>query len=115
MKHVAVPLTPRERQEKHDELVRTLNDLQRLRDHFALLKKQHKATVESRELTIRELSHDLKDNYVMRSVSCEERPDLDAGTMTTTRLDTGELLDTRPLTEDERAAALAAQSRAGAR
>lgn len=42
MKHIAVPLTSRERQEKQDELVRTLNDLERLlerlHEHFAMLK-----------------------------------------------------------------------------
>lgn len=58
-KHIPVPLTPRERQEKSEELVRTLNDLERLQEHFALLKEQHKATVKNRQLTIRELSHDL--------------------------------------------------------
>lgn len=71
--------------------------------------------MKSRELTIRELSHDLKDNYVMRSVACEERLHLETSTMTTTRLDTGDFVDTRPLTEEERASALAAQGRAGVR
>ena len=80
-----------------------------------MLKQQHKATVKSRELTIRELSHDLKDNYVMRSVACEERLDLETNTLTTTRLDTHDLVDTRPLTDEERDAAIAAQGRAGTR
>lgn len=115
MKHVAVPLTPRERQEKSDELVRTLNDLKRLQEHYALLKEQHKATGKNRQLTIRELSHDLKDNYVMRPVACEQRLDIESNTMTTTRLNSGEMIDTRPLTEEERDAALGSPVRAGGR
>lgn len=42
-KHIACPLSESEKRDKHDELVRTLNDLRRIEEHFAGIKEQHKA------------------------------------------------------------------------
>lgn len=65
-KHFACPLTESEKQDKHDELVRTINDLRRIEEHFAGIKEQHKANVKSREVKINELSQELGNGYVMR-------------------------------------------------
>ena len=47
-RYLQVPLTSSEKSEKSEELVRTLNDLERIEEHFGELKEQHKANVKSR-------------------------------------------------------------------
>jgi len=100
-RHLQCPLTPAEKFEKHEQLVQTLNDLERLEENFAMLKEQHKANVKSRQCSIKELSHDLGAGFVMRPIACEQVPDLPTNRMLTKRLDTGEQIDERALTVDE--------------
>jgi hypothetical protein len=100
-RHLAVPLTLPEKNEKQEALVKTLNDLERLEDNFVALRDQHKANVTNRKLTIRELSHDLGNNFVMRPVSCEQIVDLEKNRILVKRLDTGAEVDERALTVEE--------------
>jgi len=100
-RHLPVKLTNQEKNEKNDSLVRTINDLERLEDNFTMLKDQHKANVKSRQVAIRELSHDLGNGFVMRPVACEQMVNLITNEMETRRSDTGELFEKRALTVDE--------------
>lgn len=100
-KHLKVPLTGAEKTEKHEQLVRTFNDLKRLEANFALLKEQHKANVKARQRDIEQLTEDLGAGFVMRPIACEQTVDLDRNKMVTTRIDTGEVIDERALTADE--------------
>lgn len=84
-RHLQVPLTGPEKSEKSEELVRTINDLERLEENFAMLREQHKANVKSRTVTIKGLSHDLGAGYVMRPVSCVQTIDLVTNRLITTR------------------------------
>lgn len=104
-KHLAVTLTQAEKSEKNEALVKTLNDLERLEDNFVALRDQHKANVTNRKLTIRELSHDLGNGYVMRPVSCEQIVDLEKNRILIKRLDTGAEVEERAMTKDEMIAA----------
>jgi len=100
-RHLQCPMTPAEKSEKHEQLVRTLNDLERIEEHFAGIREQHKANVKSRQVTIKELTHDLGAGFVMRPIACEQVPDLPTNRMLTKRMDTGEQIDERALTVDE--------------
>ena len=100
-RHLQVPLTGPEKSEKSEELVQTLNDLERLEEHFTLLREQHKANVKARTGTIKGLSHDLGAGYVMRPVSCEQTIDLVMNRLITTRVDTGMVIEDRVLTVEE--------------
>jgi hypothetical protein len=104
-RHLAVPLTVPEKNEKQEALVKTLNDLERLEDNFVALREQHKANVTNRKLTIRELSHDFGNNFVMRPVSCEQIVDLEKNRILIKRLDTGAEVEERSMTKDEMAEA----------
>lgn len=100
-RHLPAPLTAAEKNEKHEQLVRTINDLKRLEENFALLKEQHKANVKARTTSINELSQDLGAGFVMRPISCAQEVDLNRNRMITRRLDTHEQVDERALTADE--------------
>lgn len=49
----------------------------------------------------------------MRAAACEDRLDIESNTMTTIRLDSHEIIGTRPLTEEERDTVFKSDVRSG--
>ena len=97
MKLVKIPLTDTEKSDKQEELVRTLNDLDQLEEHYEQLKDQHPATVKARKLTIKTLSHDLGHGFTMQKVACNQHINLARNVLITTRIDTNEVIEERCL------------------
>lgn len=54
------------------------------------------------EETMDDLSGQLRSGQVVRKVQINDRKVLDRGVMETVRIDTGAVIESRPLTEDEK-------------
>jgi len=99
-RELRVVLTPEERIERAIEHRQKNDELNVLKADFA-------ADTKSRKQTMRKLMDSAANGYEHREVSCDERRDLDAGRVTVVRLDTGEVIEQRLLTDEERQLELA--------
>lgn len=64
--------------------------------------KQLSADVERHRVELARLGQELANGYVYRTIDCVEAFDYAAGKVTITRLDTGEVVEVRPIKEEER-------------
>ncbi len=101
-RELKVVLKPEEVAERADRAAQLLAD----RDHEEAELKAHASHVKSRiatmESEMRHLSGEVRTKCTYREVQCERRFLYDTGTVQEVRLDTGEVLNERPMTDREK-------------
>lgn len=113
IRHVPIPLTEEERRELNEELVEAVNDKKRLEEHWNMMSKQHKKAIAAREDTIEQNAEALEQGHRMMPVKCRRDIDLNTNTLTVTRIDTGEQIEQRAMTAQERTAIVDQREDAG--
>ena len=88
--------------EKADRASHLLADRDRRQDEIDNAKKQAKADIERLEAEHRQLNVQIRDRAEYRSVDCDETRNYHTWTVTVTRKDTGEVVDERAMSLDER-------------
>ena len=63
---------------------------------------QFKANIENIENELQVLAAHVRNKYEYRDVECDVIPDFKSGVVVTVRNDTGEVIDERPMTAEER-------------
>lgn len=95
-------LTREEVEQRADESARLVER----RDHFeAELKsaqKSGKAQLSEMDAELRRVSTEVRDKATVRLVDCDRVQDWDAGTVTEVRRDTGEVISSRKMTDEEK-------------
>lgn len=102
IRHIPVPLTDAEKNELHDEMCAYVVDRDRLKDLLDEFNKKHEEIIKSREAKISENAATLHAGHVMRPISCQQEIDLTLNYIKVTRIDTGEILEDRAMTAQER-------------
>ena len=64
--------------------------------------KRQKTVLKDMETEVRRLSNSVRDGAELRTVQCERRCNYTTGRVSDVRVDTGEILSERDMTEDER-------------
>lgn len=100
-KSIAVELTPDEISEAATELVKAQDEIAALKEELAEVKKEHKEQVSVIEVRERKFAGMVRDKVEMREVECEVILDYQAERYTVTRLDTGEVVEDREMSQDE--------------
>lgn len=99
-------LTDSELLTKADELSVVVQEVSAEEDRQTDVKAQMKAKLTELDARKTRLAITIGRKEEYRDVRCEVQADAQAGTVTVIRMDTGEALETRPMTEDERQRAL---------
>ncbi len=94
-------LTDQERQFKGDQLVQKMHAMEEAEDLFEVIRDSHKTRMKEFEKEISVLSRVIRERSEERDVEITENKDYESKTAQTVRLDTGEVVDTRPLTPQE--------------
>lgn len=97
-----VVLSERELAARAAELAREVRKGKEVEDEKKTTMADFKARTEAIDMKVRELSEIVDTKQEDRSVECIVDPDYAAGTMVTVRRDTGEVVQSRPMTQDER-------------
>lgn len=97
-----VTLTPREKAARSEELVQAMSKQRRLEDELEGVKADFKGRIARVADDVGALFRTLERGTEIRSVSCERRVNVDGESVDTIRLDTGELVVSRPMTPEER-------------
>lgn len=72
-----------------------------LESALASYKAQNKSETEIAKASVENLSDKIRRKYEFRDIRCVVEKDFDHGMFTITRMDTGEIVEARPLTDDE--------------
>lgn len=94
-------LTQEELLEFGESLANVQSDLKELESQLTGIKNEYKAKTTAKESEEERLGNLLRQKYEMRNVDCNVTYDFDEGTVTTTRLDSGELVGSRQMTDAE--------------
>lgn len=104
-----VPLTPAEVAARSSELADRVGALRELRrvheraeEDAKLAKKARAAAEDDAQGHIEDLSHDVRTKSEMRPVECEEIVDWNKRLVEISRVDTGEVVSTRSITDSDR-------------
>jgi hypothetical protein len=100
-KKLPVPLTDDEVRHRGEELASKLAALDEIDAALKVAKQEAKAKKEPIAKRVTELKQQIRGRKEARLVECELVRDFDARCAETMRLDTGEVVDTRPLTPEE--------------
>jgi hypothetical protein len=84
------------------ELARALDESTALESELQSIKDSFKGKITTVDAKVSSLKAIVRDKCDYRKVDCEEIFDNDAGIVTKTRLDTGEIIDKRKMTAKER-------------
>lgn len=95
-------LSPEKAQEYHSDVLDILSRIDQLEEELATVKSQFKNTIKEQELLLSDRRRSLRQGYEMVDVECDEQMNWDEEVVEIVRCDTGEVLDTRPITEEER-------------
>lgn len=101
-RNLPVLLTDEELLRRGKRIAAIEEDIGRVEYTLTSAKGQHKAEVTRLEGERAQLSRDIRNGYEHRSVEVEVRHDYRAATVVTSRTDTGEVIDTRTMTIEER-------------
>jgi hypothetical protein len=96
------PLTPSELLERADLASHVLQQRDEAEQRMKADASQHKANIQEKEAELRRLTEEIRQRRTFRPVDCERIFDYSAGTVRDVRSDTGEELNRRDLTNDER-------------
>jgi len=97
-----VLLTDQEVLDFADQLARAVDETNRLEEEKKSLSDSFKAKITESEAKIQKLTNYVRNRYDYRPVDCEQTMDNNEGTASTVRLDTGETIEERQLTYEER-------------
>ena len=97
-----VKLTNEELLAKSDELASAVNEKASLENGKKDNAKHYGELIKESDSTICSLAFEIKLKAELRDVSCSEVPDYKLGTMAIVRDDTGETVEHRVMTEEER-------------
>lgn len=95
-------LTEEEELLKGQEMAAALVEVRKLEEKKAAEASNMKAQIDAAKLTLATLGGIVRTRTEFRNVECEETRDERQMLIIRTRLDTGEIIDSRPMTEDER-------------
>lgn len=95
-------LTDEELKQAADDLAMYLDDLQSLDSELATIKSQFKGRIEQCEANVNAKKRLVRDKKEMRPVEVEVESDYSACMIRVTRLDTGDVIESRPMTGDEK-------------
>ncbi len=101
-RYLAVPLTEERKKELHEEIVTSINDKRRLEDVLDDIVKNNKKLIKSRESKIQENAEILTQGHTMICVVCNQEIDFGMNTVRIIRNDTGEVVEERAMTAQER-------------
>lgn len=72
-----------------------------LQNELTAMKKQFNGRIEEQVAALGRYANLVRDKFEYRSTDCEMVFDYKQATVTTTRTDTGDMIESRPMTEDE--------------
>lgn len=97
-------LSDAEVQQRGQDAARLLMQIDQLDEEKRAAAADYKEQIKAKETELRKLGREIRERAEHRDVPCVTRPNAAAGVMETIRLDTGELVRSRPLTHEERQA-----------
>lgn len=100
-KILKVPLTDPELIQTGDDLATEHNDLRGVNNELESIRADYKAKVKAHEARIEILSIRMRDKFEMRPVDCNEQKNYAAKVLTVMRIDTGAIIESRDLRQDE--------------
>lgn len=103
-------LSRQEKSEKTDELVSQLDKLELLKVEKVESAKKFAEDIKTKERVVRDLAYDVKSGTELRPVECAEKPQYGKSMVELIRLDTGEVLSSRPMSAEERQGAFDLES-----
>lgn len=101
-RNLRVELTPEEVRAASKAQARADNEARQIEANKKSAADHWKAEAQRVDAEMRLLSRLVLDECDWRDVACEETYDYSAGTVTIVRLDTGEIVGTRPMLDEER-------------
>jgi len=101
-RQLSCQLTREEVEERARESAQLLERRDQFDDELKSAQKSGKARLTEMEAELRRLATEVRDRAVLRLTQCERRLDYDAGTVSEVRGDTGEFIQTRKMTEEEK-------------
>lgn len=102
IKELRCKLTKKELDVKHSELTRVLDEQDAAEAAFGQVKADHKRGLKLLGERVECLRRDLRSGTEDRPVDCEEKVDERRGIVEVVRLDTGETIDSRAMSMQER-------------
>lgn len=102
--HLLCTLTAEERLEKLEESNRTLKDIQKLKMQGKAAASEYNAQAREREGHLKTIQNQLEEG-IARPVKTEVKYDFKTKVVTRTRMDTGEVVGSRPMNDYDRAKA----------
>lgn len=94
-------LTDGEKLECADVLAKKMNEREIKQDEFDSIKKQFSGEISTLDNEIKNAQRLYYDGYEFRLIACQVERDYNTKTYTLTRVDTGEVVETRPLRPSE--------------
>ena len=101
-KPLSVRLTDEEVLKYGRDAARAMADGLSIEKQFESVKKDYKARLDEQASIVSKLSPRIHSGIETRDVECEEIKNWTKGTVVVTRLDTGEIVESRPMREDEK-------------
>lgn len=101
-KPLSVRLTDEDVLKYGREAARAVADRESIENDFDSIKKDYKARIDEQSAIVAKLSPRIHSSQETRDVVCEEVKNWTDGTVVVTRLDTGEVTESRPMREDEK-------------
>jgi hypothetical protein len=102
VKTLRYTFTQAERQEFGDSMAQAVAGIEREQDQLKQVKKDFESRIADHEGNMKRCAERLRSGYEFRPVECEKVLDFKLGNAIITRTDTGEIVEERPLTDDER-------------
>lgn len=95
-------LTPAEQQQRAEELAAKLGELDRAEEEKKASAQAHSKRITELRARVKELGRAVAARAEWRHIECEELVDRSRGEVRVTRKDTGEVIETRPWTSEDR-------------
>lgn len=101
-KALPVKLSEQEVTQYGRDMDRAHADRNRIENEFDSVKAEYKGKISEQEAIIEKLSPRIHSGIETRDVECSEVKNWTKATVTVTRTDTGEVIESRPMREDEK-------------
>jgi hypothetical protein len=99
---LACALSPSEVAERADQCARLVEQIDQKKAEFKQVSAHWKNEIAQVDVDLRVLSTQVRDRSALRPVECVRRMRLDSATVEDVRLDTGEVIARRPMTDTEK-------------
>lgn len=101
-KLLKVMFAVKERLGMGDQMANAVRNIKQAQEELKSVKAQYDSKIKQFEAEIANMSERLNSGWEMRSVECEEIKDFQTGNVITRRIDTGERIEERAMTFEER-------------